>query len=52
MTIAAAEPIAEPKPKLSTVGRFLQYFAPYRQELPVALLMVMIGATPRRSDRC
>ncbi|MGB3200864.1 MAG: ABC transporter ATP-binding protein [Nodosilinea sp.] len=39
------EPRAEPKPKLSTVGRFLRYFAPYRQELPIALLLVAIGAT-------
>ncbi|MBW4462125.1 MAG: ABC transporter ATP-binding protein/permease [Nodosilinea sp. WJT8-NPBG4] len=36
---------AEPKPKLSTIGRFLQYFAPYRQDLPIALLLVAIGAT-------
>jgi ATP-binding cassette subfamily B protein len=35
----------EPKSKLSTLGRFLQYFAPYRQELPLALLLVVIGAT-------
>ncbi|MGF1537728.1 MAG: ABC transporter ATP-binding protein, partial [Elainellaceae cyanobacterium] len=28
-----------------TLRRFLQYFAPYRQELPVALLLVAIGAT-------
>ncbi|WP_017301819.1 ABC transporter ATP-binding protein [Nodosilinea nodulosa] len=45
MTTAATDSIAEPKPKLSTVGRFLQYFAPYRQDLPVALLLVAIGAT-------
>ena len=37
--------LVEPKPKLSTIGRFLQYFAPYRQELPLALVMVTIGAT-------
>ncbi|MBF2085722.1 MAG: ABC transporter ATP-binding protein [Thermoleptolyngbya sp. C42_A2020_037] len=36
---------AEQKPKLSTLRRFLQYFAPYRQEVPIALLLVMIGAT-------
>ncbi|BAU44421.1 ABC transporter ATP-binding protein [Leptolyngbya sp. O-77] len=35
---------AEQKPKLSTLRRFLQYFAPYRQEIPIALLLVMIGA--------
>ncbi|PSN10859.1 ABC transporter ATP-binding protein [filamentous cyanobacterium CCT1] len=44
MTIAATDSIAEPKPKLSTAGRFLRYFAPYRQELPLALLLVAIGA--------
>lgn len=45
MTLAAtAKPPADPNPKLSTVGRFLQYFAPYRQELPTALLLVAIGA--------
>ncbi|MBE9108590.1 ABC transporter ATP-binding protein [Nodosilinea sp. LEGE 07298] len=44
LAIAAQQP-AEPKPKLSTVGRFLRYFAPYRQELPIALLLVAIGAT-------
>ncbi|MBD1918228.1 MULTISPECIES: ABC transporter ATP-binding protein [Cyanophyceae] len=33
------------KPKLSTVGRFLRYFAPYRQDLPIALLLVALGAT-------
>lgn len=36
---------AEQKPKLSTLRRFLQYFAPYRQEIPIALLLVMLGAT-------
>ncbi|MGF1516645.1 MAG: ABC transporter ATP-binding protein [Nodosilinea sp.] len=41
----AAHPPADSKPKLSTVGRFLQYFAPYRKDLPVALLLVAIGAT-------
>jgi ATP-binding cassette subfamily B protein len=46
MTLAtAAQPPADPKPKLSTVRRFLQYFAPYRQDLPIALLLVAIGAT-------
>ncbi|WP_035984976.1 ABC transporter ATP-binding protein [Leptolyngbya sp. KIOST-1] len=42
-TLAQAAP-AEPKPKLSTLGRFLRYFVPYRQELPLALLLVAIGA--------
>ncbi len=41
----AAHPPVDPKPKLSTVGRFLRYFAPYRADLPVALLLVAIGAT-------
>ncbi|WP_204136899.1 ABC transporter ATP-binding protein [Halomicronema sp. CCY15110] len=36
---------ADAKPKLSTLGRFFRYFAPYRRDIPVALLMVMIGAT-------
>ncbi|PZO38964.1 MAG: ABC transporter ATP-binding protein [Shackletoniella antarctica] len=46
MTLAtAAQQPAESKPKLSTVGRFLRYFAPYRADLPVALLLVSIGAT-------
>ncbi|MFQ4139850.1 ABC transporter ATP-binding protein [Nodosilinea sp. PGN35] len=46
MTLAtAAQQPADSKPKLSTIGRFLRYFAPYRQELPVALLLVAIGAT-------
>ena len=46
MTLAtAAQQPADSKPKLSTVGRFLQYFAPYRADLPVALLLVAIGAT-------
>ena len=43
-----ALPLAAPppaKPKLSTARRFLQYFAPYRQELPVALVLVAVGAT-------
>ncbi len=45
--IRSAAPVvaAEQKPKLSTLHRFLQYFAPYRQEIPIALLLVMIGAT-------
>jgi len=45
--IRSAAPVvaAEQKPKLSTLRRFLQYFAPYRQEIPIALLLVMIGAT-------
>ncbi len=46
MTLAtAAQQPAESKSKLSTVGRFLRYFAPYRADLPVALLLVSIGAT-------
>ncbi len=45
MTTNVVNSSLEPKPKLSTVGRFLQYFAPYRQELPIALLLVAIGAT-------
>ncbi|TVQ13022.1 MAG: ABC transporter ATP-binding protein [Leptolyngbya sp. DLM2.Bin27] len=46
MTLAtAAQQPLDSKPKLSTVGRFLRYFAPYRQELPIALLLVAIGAT-------
>ncbi|MGF1568545.1 MAG: ABC transporter ATP-binding protein [Nodosilinea sp.] len=38
-------PVSATQPKRSTVGRFAQYFAPYRQELPIALLLVAIGAT-------
>ncbi|MBD2232493.1 ABC transporter ATP-binding protein [Phormidium tenue] len=46
MTLATAvHPTADTKPKLSTVGRFLRYFAPYRQDLPIALLLVALGAT-------
>ncbi|MGB3491437.1 MAG: ABC transporter ATP-binding protein [Elainellaceae cyanobacterium] len=45
MTPAHFTALADSKPKLSTLGRFLQYFAPYRQDLPVALLLVTIGAT-------
>ncbi|MGG6296682.1 ABC transporter ATP-binding protein [Leptolyngbya sp. AN02str] len=30
--------------KLSTLQRFLQYFAPYRQEIPTALALVAVGA--------
>ena len=45
MTTNVAISSLEQKPKLSTVGRFLQYFAPYRAELPVALLLVAVGAT-------
>ncbi|MDX2228203.1 MAG: ABC transporter ATP-binding protein [Leptolyngbyaceae cyanobacterium bins.349] len=29
----------------STIGRFLQYLRPYRQEIPMALTLVLIGAT-------
>jgi ATP-binding cassette subfamily B multidrug efflux pump len=43
MTANLSSP-ADAKPKLSTLGRFLHYFAPYRSEIPVALLMVLIGA--------
>ncbi|MGG6241810.1 ABC transporter ATP-binding protein [Nodosilinea sp. AN01ver1] len=46
MSLAApAHASTEPKPRLSTMGRFLRYFTPYRQELPLALLLVAIGAT-------
>ena len=45
MSSAQLTTLVEPKPKLSTIGRFLQYIAPYRQELPLALVMVTIGAT-------
>jgi len=34
----------EGKPKISTLRRFLGYFSPYRQEIPVALFLVAIGA--------
>ncbi|MBF2073796.1 MAG: ABC transporter ATP-binding protein [Synechococcales cyanobacterium C42_A2020_086] len=30
--------------QLSTLRRFLQYFRPYRQEIPIAILLVAIGA--------
>ncbi|MBF2000911.1 MAG: ABC transporter ATP-binding protein [Synechococcales cyanobacterium M58_A2018_015] len=30
--------------QLSTLQRFLQYFRPYRQEIPIAILLVAIGA--------
>lgn len=30
--------------KTSTLWRFLRYFAPYRQELPLAFLLVVVGA--------
>jgi ATP-binding cassette subfamily B multidrug efflux pump len=43
MTANLSSP-ADAKPKLSTLGRFLHYFAPYRSEIPVALLMVLLGA--------
>ncbi|MEB3358411.1 MAG: ABC transporter ATP-binding protein [Synechococcales bacterium] len=39
------QPLAtEAKPKLSTLRRFLSYFAPYRREIPIALVLVAIGA--------
>lgn len=31
--------------QLSTLQRFLQYFRPYRKEIPIALLLVSTGAT-------
>jgi ATP-binding cassette subfamily B multidrug efflux pump len=31
--------------QLSTLQRFLQYFRPYRKEIPIALLLVATGAT-------
>lgn len=31
--------------QLSTVRRFLQYLRPYRREIPVALLLILMGAT-------
>jgi len=37
-------PPSDGKPKISTLRRFLQYFSPYRDELPVALTLVLIGA--------
>ena len=30
--------------QLSTVRRFLQYFQPYRKEIPIALALILIGA--------
>ncbi|MGB3136156.1 MAG: ABC transporter ATP-binding protein [Nodosilinea sp.] len=45
MPLAQLAAPAEPKPKPSTAGRFLRYFAPYRRDLPVALLLVAVGAT-------
>ncbi|MBD1909846.1 MULTISPECIES: ABC transporter ATP-binding protein [unclassified Leptolyngbya] len=33
------------KLKASTLSRFLQYFLPYRDELPVAFLLVLLGAS-------
>jgi len=44
MTANLSSP-ADAKPQLSTLRRFFGYFAPYRHEIPVALLMVLIGAT-------
>ncbi|HEY9762968.1 MAG TPA: ABC transporter ATP-binding protein [Trichocoleus sp.] len=35
---------AERSPRLSTIRRFLQYFAFYRKEWPIALLLVVLGA--------
>lgn len=43
ITRSAGMPSSESRP--STIKRFLQYFVPYRQELPVALLLIAIGAT-------
>ncbi|HIK16049.1 MAG TPA: ABC transporter ATP-binding protein [Leptolyngbyaceae cyanobacterium M33_DOE_097] len=31
--------------QLSTIQRFLQYFHPYRREIPIALTLVLLGAT-------
>jgi len=31
--------------QLSTIQRFLQYFRPYRREIPTALTLVLLGAT-------
>ncbi|MGP1383839.1 MAG: ABC transporter ATP-binding protein [Thainema sp.] len=45
MTSAPAAATQSRKPKSSTTGRFFRYFAPYRQELPLAILLVAIGAT-------
>lgn len=45
MTSAPAAADRSPKAKSSTTGRFFRYFAPYRKELPLAILLVAIGAT-------
>lgn len=45
MTSAPAAATRSLKPKSSTTGRFLGYFAPYQKELPLAILLVAIGAT-------
>lgn len=37
-------PAIAPQSKPSTLQRFLHYFRPYRREIPVALLLVMMGA--------
>jgi ATP-binding cassette subfamily B multidrug efflux pump len=42
--MAIAHQPAAHKPQFSTLGRFLRYFAPYRRELPFALVMVALGA--------
>lgn len=36
--------LAQPKPSISTLRRFLQYLQPYRSELPIALSLVALGA--------
>lgn len=36
--------VSDAKPKISTLNRFLQYFLPYRDELPVTFLLVLMGA--------
>ncbi|MBD2256547.1 ABC transporter ATP-binding protein [Pseudanabaena sp. FACHB-2040] len=42
----SAIPVVAPeqKPSLSTLQRFLQYFRPYRKELPIAFTLVILGA--------
>lgn len=45
MTSAPAAATQSRKDKSSTTGRFFRYFAPYRKELPLAILLVAIGAT-------
>lgn len=45
MAPALPPPLTASRSRTSTLGRFLHYFAPYRRELPVALLLVTIGAT-------